>query len=98
MSYIIKKLIIVLGIALILVPVYFLVVNSGANEMSRMSEEDSRELEQRSERILLDNRKIKALNIKSTLFNDVRFSSLVQTRMALPANIETGRADPFAPF
>ncbi len=94
MSYIFKKIALVLGIVLLLGALYFGYTRINQQGNLVMEEERRIELEKKSEKILLDTQRIKSLKFDSVFFSDKRFSSLKDTRQDL-IETESGRINPF---
>lgn len=93
MSSTLKKLIIALGIVVVISVVYIL-MQSG-NE-SDMAETTSAEIMSKTEKILADTQKIDKYKLETSIFNDVRFTSLEDFSVTI-IDVKTGRVNPFEP-
>jgi len=95
MTPLLKKLLILLGI-LAMILVFYVIASTGKTGVDDVSYMSDSDLLIRSEKILENTRKIRALRIDQTLFTDSDFASLSDTRVSLP-DIRTGRQNPFSP-
>ena len=101
MSPLLKNLLIALGITLVLWgAVRFYSASSTdaelADEAGLLADPDSVAV-QKSQVILANTRKIDEYRMDTSIFTDVKFSSLLDTRIDL-IDVGTGRQNPFAPL
>jgi hypothetical protein len=97
MAYLLKNLLIVLIITLVLGAGYYFIVRKGTDEFSAGSNIDT-PVYQQTEKILRDTQRINEFKLSENddIFEDQRFTSLVDTRVTLK-DVTPGRKNPFVP-
>lgn len=94
MHYLIKNLLIALVITMVLASAYYFLSskNTGIEEFA--ATEITPSVKQQTEKILLDTQRINELTLDDGIFSDIRFTSLINTRVSL-REVPTGRSNPF---
>lgn len=94
MSYIFKKIVMVLGVTILIAVAYYTLNSVNKTDTAIKGETQKQDFAQKSSKILSDTKKIKTLNLDTSFFADQRFSSLKNTRVEL-IDSATGRTNPF---